>query len=196
MEKELESTLKKLEEYLIKIDAPILNKLNPGVTKIKKELNNPKVKLPTDVEVLYKWKNGIKANSKDTIGNLSLFLMGIFISYEKAKSINTEMWNKEYGWGSDMFPLFESGGGEYFLIDCNPESLSYRMIFLHSIDAVEFDTVISQFDNLNCLFQTVHECFVESACFYDMNSELDFNYEEVFRISKKINVRSKYWKLF
>lgn len=125
--------------------------MNNGVVDVS-DLLNPDSIFPDDVIKLYKWKNRVNTNPGNAIGNLWLFPMGIFLPFKRAMEIHSYMTKQEYGWDKDKFPLFESGGGEYFLIECNSDRPTHGMIFLHSAGAVEFDTLISYYDSLKTLF--------------------------------------------
>ena len=192
--KSLKSLLYELESLWRNEKAPILDKLNPGLKNPEKEIYGFSGVLPNEVWELYSWKNGVNATSKDLIGNLKIFQMGIFLPLEKAIDIEKEMIGTEFGWDSNKFVLFESGGGDYYLIDGNTSANSYGMLFYHSIGSVEFETIISQYDSLYALFLTIYECFKRRIFTYDKGL-LKIDREKYFDIGKEMNPRSDYWKL-
>jgi hypothetical protein len=193
--KKLTDIIKILEDYLIKINAPIIEKLGQGIDSSESLLLKSSYDLPPDVLTLYRWKNGTNTLADDLIGNVKLFSSAIFIPIERAIEIQRSMTKDKYGWDVTKFTLFESGGGEYFLIDCDIESASYEMIFFHSIGAIEFDRIITMYDSLDALFLTICQCFSSGAYFYE-GKVFKINNDLEFEISKKINLKSAYWKLF
>lgn len=51
-------------------------------------------------------------------------------------------------WDENKFPLFASGGGEYFLLETDLGSPDFGMIHYHWVGAVDFDTIITSYDSL------------------------------------------------
>ena len=142
----------KLESYWVNENVPILNKLNPGLKNAQRSIDEFTGIITEEVWELYSWKNGVNATSGDFIGNLKIFEMGIFLPLDSAINIQKQMANTQFGWDSHMFVLFESGGGDYYIIESNPAWNSYGRIFYHSIGAIEFDRIISKYDSLYTLF--------------------------------------------
>ena len=192
---DLSILLGKLEDYWRSTKAPILNKLNPGISYKTDTIKGFTGILPSEVWELYQWKNGVKPAAGDTIGELKIIEMGIFDSFEHAQQLQQEMANDPYGWDSSKFILFESGGGDYYLIDAGIDSPSYGQIFYHSVGSPEFNRIISIYDSLYALFQTTYECFANNIYEYrsgkwkcnDINKEID--------IAKALNPKSDYWRL-
>ena len=82
------------------------------------------------------------------------------MSIEKAVAVHKVMAaDKFVGWNLNQFPLFESTAGEFLLIDCDPNSPSYKMILFHSVGSTDFDMIITLYDSLHSMFTTINECF-------------------------------------
>ncbi len=191
----LSTLLNKLEAYWLESKAPILNKLNPGFPEIKVPIPNFTGILPEQVRELYHWKNGVKPVAGDTIGHLTFFRLGIFPSFEQARQIQRQKAGSENGWNPSKLVLFESGGGDYFLIEGNNNSASYAQIFFHSIISPEFNREIAIYDSLYSLFLTMYECFVNEIYSYS-NGQFDSgDTMEEIKMAASLNPKSDYWRL-
>ena len=107
------------------------------------------------------------------------------------------MAHSEMGWGEKKIPLFESGGGDFFLIECDQASNDYGKIYFYCPSAVDFQMIISMYDSLYSLFQGIYECNKQGICEYDSNTGMwERDKMKVFEIEKRLNPSSEYWKLF
>ena len=178
------------------VNAPILEILNPGIRRVDAEKILGYLSLPEEVFVLYEWKNGSLIDRQRLLGENWLFKRGIFMLAERAVELYTKKAGKDGFWNKAMFPLFESRGGDFYLIDSDVHSPTYRMIFFHSIGAVDYDTMISKYDSLETLFETILECFKTRIYHYDPSSKtLEFDPMPERNLSKKYNPKAGYWKL-
>jgi hypothetical protein len=190
-----EQLLAELETSLRNSKAPILDRLNHGNRDEETTRIFGLLSIPNVVIDLYRWKNGTKIDTQSKIGENWLFRMGMFMSSERA----IECYRKKAGssWDLGLLPLFESRGGEYYLIDLNSDSRNFGKILFHSIGAVDFDTIITIYDSLEALFETILECFNQSAYHYDPEVKtLEFEPILERNIAKKHNPKSEYWKMF
>jgi hypothetical protein len=67
-DKSLKTLLQQLESFWKKENAPILEKLNPGLKKTGIEIAKFSGILPNEVSELYGWKNGVNPTREDLIG--------------------------------------------------------------------------------------------------------------------------------
>jgi SMI1 / KNR4 family (SUKH-1) len=187
-----------LESYWKNHGTPILNKLQHGIIIEGNKIDNFYGELPTDLFKLFKWKNGTKPeNNVDPIGSLCLFPLGMLLSFDEIIYTQKEMAGRELGWERTKLPLFEDGGGEYFLIDCDSSKSSFGKIIYFSRGAVDFNRMISIYDSLYTLFQTIYEC--NKSGVFNYNTEkgiLDYDNLKKNKISRELNPLSDYWKLF
>jgi hypothetical protein len=192
---DLQPLLAELENLLTEIDAPVMKRLNTGID-LRESFKDGVLQLPCEVEELYKWKNGITPFREDRIGTVRFVSGMIFMSMEEAVGVHQVMSaDKLTGWDFSQFPIFYSGGGEFLLIDCDPNSASYKMLLFHSIGAIDFDTIITQYDSLHSMFTTINECFRRKIYQYE-DEMLDSNYDLEFELSRTYNSSSAYWKLY
>jgi SMI1 / KNR4 family (SUKH-1) len=195
--KELDKLLIQLEQYWIQNNTPIIKKFQPGIVFDVSRLEKFTGQLPLQVDELYKWKNGLYENERDLIGNVRIFHMGFPLRFDEILVVQSHNSGEELGWDGTMLPLFESGGGEYFLIDCNLLSESYGRIFYHSIGAIDFDLMISIYDSLFDLFLSILECNKQGIYKYEgENAILEVNWGKLFEINKSLNPKSDFWYLY
>ena len=79
--------LKQLEEDLKRMDAPMLKRFNKGVHSLE-SYKSQFSSFPSEVETLYKWKNGVTPTADDMIGNLCFF-SGCFSMTSKHRYVFT-----------------------------------------------------------------------------------------------------------
>jgi hypothetical protein len=179
----------------------ILSYLQPGISKIEVDsslkLANIGVFFPDEVYSLYGWKNGINEDTETkTLGELWLFKLGIFCSLDLAISNYLE-WTIGAGRGSKtLFPLFESGGGDYYFIETNKHSVSYGMILYYSPSNPDLPGPTSIFDSLDSCLGSIVECYRQKAYYYNPDSsDLEIVWALERAIWKKLNPNSEYYKI-
>lgn len=150
--------------------------------------------LPSEVINLYCYKNGLKEEVllDNDLGHLWIIPLGIFIPFEdsfKAYLSNVSM----SFWDKCLFPLFESGGGEYILIDCDQESNTYKMLFYYSPQVIEIVTI---YDSLEKLLISTIGCFDMYIYYYDQQGYFNVDYKKERELLKVLNPNSNYWKNF
>jgi cell wall assembly regulator SMI1 len=181
----------KLYNFLKQINHPVLSSLKKGLTEDKiRELEiKYKINLPTSLKDLYSTYNGVNTEGK-TIGELSIFPNGIFLSLEESFSafnVNTEhnYWEKSY------FPICANGDGDFILVQLAPEE-DFDRIYWYSPSNTDFDCITSIYDNEFSMINTVIKCYEKGA--YFIKSDLvEVNFEFEFRISRPLNLLSGYW---
>jgi hypothetical protein len=190
--------LERLEEYWKSVDFPLLPKLASGIDIESIEPKNFEGQLPEEMKILYKWRNGVKREfATDLIGRLTLFSGAIPMAIQKVWWVHETMAVNEFGWGRSKIPLFESGGGDYFLLNCDVEASEYGQIYFFSPGAIDFELIITVYDSLTTLFQTVLESFKEDLYQVDDNQITRVaDYPALHRLEKRLNPRSDYWRLF
>ncbi len=204
METHLSTLLNQLSKELERIKSPLIDFFQPGIArrdideKLKKE--GVALQMPAEVFDLYKWRNGLKEEILDSkaIGEISLFSLGIFSSLAAAiKSYQHYAIQNKY-WDEGMFPLWESGGGDFYLIDCNKKSKTYRRImFFSHIDPIVSDGVKSKFDSIETLIQSILECYQRGIYRYDYPDRSFLEVDDKLQLIVFIgnNQKSEYWKI-
>ncbi len=192
-----EKILNHLEQYWIQNNIPIVKKLQPGIEFDVRRLEKFTGHLPLQVNELYQWKNGLCENEKDLIGSVWIFQLGFPLRFDDILIEQSRQSGEKFGWESTMLPLFESGSGEYYLIDCNLLNESYGQIFYHSIGAIDFDLMISIYDSLFDLYLSILECSKQGIYRYEgEHTTLRTDWGKLFEINKRLNPKSNYWRLY
>lgn len=194
--------LNTIVEYLTKLNCPIVNLLQSPLEneEIDKLMVDIPISLPNDVISLFKWRNGVDANKDNYIGATKLFPRAAFYEFSHCINRYKEGAGREQYWDSSKFMIFESGAGEMYLIECNPDSQNFGTIYLYDLCAIEFDTLIPIYASVASLLDTVLECYSNGIYTCDpLTGVTTENYEmylREFEILKKHNPRSSYWSLF
>jgi len=183
-------------------NSPLWSYLQPGISKEVVDNNLTKANLdvafPDEIYSLYEWHNGVNENEarEKDIGELSLFKLGIFSSLSFAIDNYIEYAVQNSYWSKGLFPLFESGGGDYYLIDSNKHSATYKMIFFYSPSNSYFQGVASIFDSLDSLLSSVIECYREKAYYFSPDSpDLEIKPKLEMAIWRKHNPNSEYYRI-
>ncbi len=191
-----------LFEELKRVGSPLISLLQPGIPRemVDKKLGAADVGIsfPDEVYSLYEWKNGVEddESSEYTVGELRLFTLGIFDSFDVAKGSYLEWSVRGDYWPRELFPLFESCGGDYYLIDTNAHSSTYRMIMFYSPSNPYFQGVASIFDSLDSCLTSIIECYRKQAYFFTSGSRsLETRPEIVNEIWEKNNPNSEYFRI-
>ncbi|MBN9385090.1 MAG: hypothetical protein J0H74_30320 [Chitinophagaceae bacterium] len=191
-----DNLLKEFSLVLQSQDAPILKRLNDGIPPEQVKTTFEHRWFPEEVFQLYNWHDGTDLEEDAVIGELWMFKAGAFMSSSRAMQCYKRRAGEDDYWDAYKFPLFESRGGEYYLIDNKKNSTTAGMIFWHSIGAVDFDTIISKYDSLGTLFETILRCFQQGAYSYNKTTRiLEFDFDLERRITRELNPGSAYWKI-
>ena len=188
-----------LVDELERSKSPILSYLQPGISRSqvdsKLKLADIDIPFPDEVYALYGWKDGVKDEYADTkaLGELELFKLGIFTSLNLA--IESYAGAIQYNfWSEELFPLFGSGGGDYYLIDTNKSSPTYQMILFYSPSNPYFEGTISIFDSLDSCLISIIECYGTKAYFFNTDL-LGFEIEGKLEMAiwRRNNPKSEYY---
>jgi hypothetical protein len=199
MDQRLERILESLEDYWRKIDFPLLPRLGPGVDVDSFASVNFDGVLPDELRVLYKWKNGIKPEfARDPIGRQTLFDGGILMTMPEVWRVQGLLGGDgDNGWSRSKIPIFESGGGEYYLLECDASSAAFGRIIFFDIGSVDFERTVGMYDSLGKLFQTVLKAYEDGLFRVGDHGYLEVSdYKELSRLKKEFNPGSDYWRLY
>ena len=198
VDKLYDQLLKELE----KARSPVLSYLQPGISRpiIDKSLieNNIEVSIPDEVYSLYQWRNGVTEDAINSMssGEVELFRLAIFdslgISIQNYQGPDLQ----NYTWAKGLFPLFDNGLGDYYLIDTKEGSDTYKMIMYHPASNPYIQGIASVFDSLDTCLATVAECYRRKAYYYLPDSpylEIDPKLEK--NLWEEMNPKSEYYKI-
>jgi hypothetical protein len=193
----LKESLNSFNNLLASINHPSNMMFNEGVDKQYIDVlfisQNIDLKRNEDLYTLYSWRNGIKMSEDASIGEMTLFSDGIFISIEEALTSYRHYVFDTGRWDKKLFPLFTSGGGDFLLIDMEPTSSTYNMIHFYSPTILLSVETVTIYDSLDNLFVSVLACYKEGVYYID-NNLFESNGEDG-DIFLKLNPLSEYWRL-
>lgn len=140
---------------------------------------------------LYNWKNGINQYNSDIL-LLSLFPFGIFTSLELSYSYYKTCCLKENLWNENLFPIFHSGMGDYFLINIGENYQNDPFVYFYSPALLAIPEV-TIFDSITILIQSITDAYSAKILDRDFTSKLIVSDEYENFISSQ-NKNSQYWK--
>jgi len=164
---QITSILKKLEKFFTDQHSIGFAQLQDGISQVEIEERIAPFNLsfPPEVFELFKWKNGIKESSDETIVDSLLFPWGIMESMDRLVDVYKSFTSEGY-FSKEYFPLFTSGGGDYILVNCNKDDDFYRYVYWHSL-ALYGTELDARYDSLSTLLQCVLECFEAGAYYFE-----------------------------
>ncbi|RFZ85639.1 hypothetical protein DYU05_08595 [Mucilaginibacter terrenus] len=149
--------------------------------------------VPDEVKYLFTLTNGYKAHNL-TIGEALLFDHGIPLSLEQA----VNEWQNQFQHGDPelrmMLPIFENGGGDFLLVNCDPSSPDFKKIFIWSPPEIILEPV-SIYSSLISLFSTNIRCFMVRAYYYD-SKQLIIDDAKQYMEAVRLNRKCQYWNDF
>lgn len=187
------NSLNHLGQVLESFEIPIRKKLKPGIIVDSEMEGN--YELPIEAQILYKWRNGTELAGIKYANEGLLFTMGRFRDFQTSKRSYLRVNGKMENFEPSMFPLFDSGGGDYYLIECDKRKDTYGMILYHTI-SVERDGIRSAYDSLENLIKTITVCYEQKIYTIDSNGWLDSDLKREYEVSRELNPGSKsrwYW---
>lgn len=177
--------------------SPLVDLLQDGISReeISKEIEKHNLKFSDALLELYSWKNGVKSTDQRSWKLVELFLLsfGIFrplnISLETYENVKIKVW-PEF-----MFPVFQSGAGETYLINCDNKSAADFVYYFAPADW-RFTDLITIYDSFQAMIHSIAECYRQKAYYYNPgNYKLQIDDDKELEICTQINPKSDYWAL-
>lgn len=146
--------------------------------------------LTGEVESIYQWRNGTKAEAGTLLEFLYFFPGFYFLSLEEAIERYQELEDAPQ-WQKGWFPLFENGGGDYYVVPCKKKRAATSEIigFLHGEPEQA-----AEYESLEAMVQTIEACFREGAFFVDDDDTLDTDYDQHEEIARQFNPTIPEWQ--
>lgn len=195
----MKSTLESLFSVLKEKKSPLIELFNDGLTR--EQIDHLLQESQLDLELvpefydLYEWKNGV--NIYDNKGlYFGFFTLAVFVPLEiLIESYIYYALDNDY-WEKKLFPVFSNLCGDFYLLDIEPKSPTFKKVYIFSPLTV-FSGVITVYDSLPKLLETIICCYKEDV--YKYSPDENFVIIEPYKkreIAKRINPDSDYWKLF
>jgi hypothetical protein len=153
--------LNQIEEILRVKRSPIADLLQPGISRdyIKNLLDNLELRFPEAVYNLFAWHNGTKIADNQILDDLRLIPHCVFYSIEMNLDTYNHFAIQSGLWEHHYFPLLNSGGGDVYLINCDPNLSDYGSVSLYSPamlivePEIRFSSVEKMVDAILALYQ-------------------------------------------
>jgi hypothetical protein len=189
-----------LEELLTQLklaQSPLVNLLQNGISReeIKNGIEGHNLKIPDGLQDIYFWRNGVKANDQRSWKLTEMFMLSLGIFRPFSISLETYENAKIELWPEFMFPVFQSGAGETYLVNCDIQNPTKFISYFAPADW-RFDGLITMFDSLETMVYSISECYKQRAYYYNTGDyRLQINDEREAAICGAINPESDYWNL-
>ena len=185
----LSQLLNEIEKSLQQLDHPCVGHLNPGISSQKIQELFEKIPLqPTqDLHALYAWRNGSKDCEGITLGELAFFPGFYLMSLEESIQTYLEL-RERNGWDKFWFPIFASGGGDFYAMNLAPESQGQILGFYVFEEEGQVE-----YWSLKSMLATLKACYEQGIIFRNEQGYLDMDYRKHAEIAHDINPDLKIW---
>ena len=181
--------LNEIEKSLQQLDHPCVDHLNPGLSsqKIQELFEEIPLQPNQDLHVLYAWRNGSKDSEGITLGELAFFPGFYLMSLEESiqtylELIETDTWEKSW------FPIFASGGGDFYAMNLDPEAQGQILGFYVFEEEAQVE-----YRSLKSMLATLKACYEQGIIFRNEQGYLDMDYRKHAEIAHDINPDLKIW---
>ena len=207
----MKELIKDLENCLIESKNPILNNMDhendrKSEENILEAFKTVGLKCCQELMDLYLWKTGC---TKELIFDLSedenewnhflLCSYGNYASYEVSRDImfQNKSYNAIYAGDHYMYPFMYCGVYEDpILIDLNPCRKTYKAMFYYSPEVTLSENPIMIYDSIESWLKTIIQCYKQRIYHIDRNGFLQYDRDREPKLSREMNPKSVFWKLF
>ena len=181
--------LNEIEKSLQQLDHSCVDHLNPGISSQQIQELFEKIPLqPTqDLRALYTWRNGSKDCEGITLGELAFFPGFYLMSLEESIQTYLEL-RERNGWDKSWFPIFASGGGDFYAMNLAPEAQGQIL----GIYVFEEEAEV-EYRSLKSMLATLKACYEQGIIFRNEQGYLDMDYRKHAEIAHDINPDLKIW---
>ena len=181
-----------IEKSLQQLHHPCVDHLNPGLSsqKIQELFEEIPLQPKQDLHALYAWRNGSKDSEGITLGELAFFPGFYLMSLEESIQTYLELRETD-GWEKSWFPIFASGGGDFYAMILAPEAQAQIL----GVYVYEEEPQI-EYLSLKSMLTTFKVCYEQGVIFRNEQGYLDMDYRKHAEIAHKINPDVKIWLEF
>ena len=142
------------------------------------------------MRALYAWRNGSKDSDGITLGELAFFPGFYLMSLEESiqtylELIETDAWDKAW------FPIFASGGGDFYAMNLYPEAKGQILGFYVFEEEAQVE-----YRSLESMLATLKTCYEQGIIFRNEQGYLDMDYRKHAEVAHEINPDVKIWLEF
>ena len=184
--------LNEIEKSLQQLDHSCLVHLNPGISSQQIQELFEKIPLqPTqDLRALYTWRNGSEDSEGITLGELAFFPGFYLMSLEESVQTYLELRETD-AWGKSWFPIFASGGGDFYAMNLAPEAQGQ----IHGVYVYEEEPQV-EYRSLKSMLTTFKVCYEQGVIFRNEQGYLEMDYRKHAEIAHEMNPDVKMWLEF
>lgn len=184
--------LNEIEKGLQQLDHPCVEHLNPGLSSqnIQELFEEIPLQPKQDLHALYAWRNGSKDSEGITLGELAFFPGFYLISLEESIQTYLELRETD-GWEKSWFPIFASGGGDFYAMILAPEAQAQIL----GVYVYEEEPQI-EYLSLKSMLTTFKVCYEQGVIFRNDEGYLDMDYRKHAEVAREINPDVKIWLEF
>ena len=184
--------LNEIEKSLQQLDHSCLVHLNPGISSQQIQELFEKIPLqPTqDLRALYTWRNGSEDSEGITLGELAFFPGFYLMSLEESIQTYLEL-RARNGWDKSWFPIFASGGGDFYAMNLTSEGQGQILGFYVFEEEAQVE-----YWSLKSMLATLKACYEQGIIFRNEQGYLDMDYRKHTEIAHDINPEVKIWLEF
>ena len=184
--------LNEIEKSLQQLDYPCVDHLNSGLSSQKTQELFEEIPLqPTqDLCALYTWRNGSKDSEGITLGELAFFSGFYLMSLEESIQTYQEL-RKTSTWNQCWFPIFASGGGDFYAMNLASEGQGQILGFYVFEEEAQVE-----YRSLESMLTALKNCYEQGIIFRNEQGYLDMDYRKHAEIAHDINPEVKIWLEF
>ena len=181
--------LNEIEKCLQQLDHSCLDHLNPGLSsqQIQELFEEIPLQPNQDLRALYTWRNGSKDCEGITLGELAFFPGFYLMSLEESIQTYMEL-RARNGWDKSWFPIFASGGGDFYAMNLAPEAQGQILGFYVFEEEGQVE-----YRSLKSMLATLKACYEQGIIFRNEQGYLDMDYRKHAEIAHDINPDLKIW---
>lgn len=184
--------LNEIEKSLQQLDHPCVDHLNPGLSsqKIQELFEEIPLQPNQDLHALYAWRNGSKNSEGVTLGELAFFPGFYLMSLEESIQTYMELRARDV-WNKFWFPIFASGGGDFYAMILAPEAQGQILGFYVFEEEAQVE-----YRSLKSMLTTFKVCYDQGIIFRNDGGYLDMDYRKHAEVAHEINPDVKIWLEF
>ena len=184
--------LDEIEKCLQQLHHSCLDHLNPGLSfqKIQELFEEIPLQPTQDLRALYTWRNGSEDSEGITLGELAFFPGFYVMSLEESIQTYLELRETD-AWGKSWFPIFASGGGDFYAMNLAPEAQGQILGFYVFEEEAQVE-----YRSLKSMLATLKACYEQGIIFRNEQGCLDMYYRKHAEIAHDINPEVKLWLEF
>ena len=184
--------LDKIETSLQQLHHSCVDHLNPGLSsqKIQELFEEIPLQPNQDLHALYAWRNGSEDSEGITLGELAFFPGFYLMSLEESIKTYLELRETD-AWGKSWFPIFASGGGDFYAMNLAPEAQGQILGFYVFEEEAQVE-----YRSLESMLTALKNCYEQGIIFRNEQGYLDMDYRKHAEIAHDINPDVKIWLEF